>query len=201
MPHFNACYTVCREDLFAPAGVCGFQCRGQPVGSGAGAAARMLNRSPGEAHPSTSSGWSSIHYHHDQTTPITLVISGNHRETISFSITTTAQTPLVLGHPWLRTHNPNCLHSVLSPVVPPADATVPDVPPSLNNVAFEYRDLREVFSKDRVLALPPHRPYDCVIDLQPGASLPFSCQLPSCWADLAILLPSWGWVLFRGEEG
>ena len=31
-----------------------------------------------------------------------------------------------------------------------------------------------VFNKERALSLPPHRPYDCAIDLLPGAPLPSS---------------------------
>lgn len=30
----------------------------------------------------------------------------------------------------------------------------------------------EVFSKDHAMSLPPHRDYDCAIDLLPGAPLP-----------------------------
>ena len=37
-----------------------------------------------------------------------------------------------------------------------------------------YLDLAEVFSKQRALSLPPHRPHDCTINLQPGAALPTS---------------------------
>lgn len=33
----------------------------------------------------------------------------------------------------------------------------------------------EVFWKDQVQSLPLHRPYDCTIDLLPGAPLPTSC--------------------------
>ncbi len=43
---------------------------------------------------------------------------------------------------------------------------------SLSNVPEEYLDLKEVFSKSRAASLPPHRPYDCAIDLVPGMSLP-----------------------------
>ena len=42
----------------------------------------------------------------------------------------------------------------------------------LSNVPEEYQDLREVFSKSRAASLPPHRPYDCAIDLVPGESPP-----------------------------
>lgn len=57
------------------------------------------------------------------------------------------------------------------------------VPPSpssrflrLTNVPPKYHDLCEVFCKDCVLSLPPHRPYDCTINLFPGAPLEGSCR-------------------------
>ncbi len=45
-------------------------------------------------------------------------------------------------------------------------------PVKLSNVPKEYLDLKEVFSKSRAASLPPHRPYDCAIDLVPGMSPP-----------------------------
>ncbi|KAG1958060.1 retrotransposable element [Pimephales promelas] len=52
----------------------------------------------------------------------------------------------------------------------------------LSNVPAEYLDLKEVFSKSRAASLPPHRPYDCAIDLLPGKSPPkgklFSLSIP-----------------------
>jgi len=53
--------------------------------------------------------------------------------------------------------------------VPWASAVV-----DLSGVPDVYHDLREAFSKDKALSLPPHRPYDCSIDLLPGAPLPTS---------------------------
>lgn len=38
----------------------------------------------------------------------------------------------------------------------------------LINVPPEYHDLKEVFRKVKATSLPPHRPYDCAIDLLPG---------------------------------
>ena len=35
-----------------------------------------------------------------------------------------------------------------------------------------YHDLASVFSKESALSLPFHRPYDCAINLLPGAPLP-----------------------------
>ncbi len=45
-------------------------------------------------------------------------------------------------------------------------------PPDLTGVPAEYCDLRAVFSKSRATSLPPHRLYDCAIDLLPGTSPP-----------------------------
>jgi len=42
----------------------------------------------------------------------------------------------------------------------------------LSNVPAEYLNLKEVFSKSRAASLPPHRPYDCAIDLPSGKSPP-----------------------------
>ena len=91
--------------------------------------------------------------------------------------------PLVLGLPWLQKHNPvidwvmgrvvswssfchsSCLKSAHSPctlknyVAPPEPLDVSSVPPV-------YHGLAEVFSKHRAMSLPPHRPYDCAIDLR-----------------------------------
>ncbi|KAG1935767.1 retrotransposable element [Pimephales promelas] len=40
----------------------------------------------------------------------------------------------------------------------------------LSNVPEEFHDLKEVFSKSRAASLPPHRPYDCAIDLMPAGA-------------------------------
>ena len=98
--------------------------------------------------------------------------------------------PVVLGLPWLRLHNPHiewcssavsswsafchshCLRSAATPVKPSSCIAPPS--PDLSLVPQVYHDLATVFSKERVQSLPPHRPYDCAIDLLPGAPLPSS---------------------------
>ncbi|XP_060924550.1 uncharacterized protein LOC132998821 [Limanda limanda] len=50
-----------------------------------------------------------------------------------------------------------------------SDADFPD----LSQVPPCYLDLKEVFNKTRATSLPPHRPYDCAIDLLPGAGFFF----------------------------
>lgn len=47
-------------------------------------------------------------------------------------------------------------------------------PPDLSTIPVENHDLAPVFSKTKALSLPPHCPYDCAIDLLPGAPLPSS---------------------------
>lgn len=126
----------------------------------------------------------------EKTVPVLLCISGNHQERISFHVIDCPHTPLILGHPWLVLNNPqidetagkvtswssfchaNCLHSAPAPAcsVPLSVPALPD----LSLVPPPYHDLAPVFSKQQALSLPPHRPYYCVIDLHPGAPLPFS---------------------------
>ena len=126
-----------------------------------------------------------------RTEPLSLILSGNHRELIQFLVFSAPKTPLVLGHPWLELHNPQidwstskimgwssfCHSSCLQSALPPVDISVapsPCVPPDLSTVPPEYHDVGEVFSKERALSLPPHRPYDCAIELLPGTTLPSS---------------------------
>lgn len=123
-----------------------------------------------------------------KTLPLTLTVSGNHRETIDFLIFRSPYTPVVLGHPWLVLHNPqinwangsviswklSCHVDCLSSAVPPVSsaAVFQEEPGDLSGVPEEYHDLREVFSRSRATSLPPHRRYDCSIDLLPGTTPP-----------------------------
>ncbi len=121
------------------------------------------------------------------TGPVRLITSGNHIETINFLLPDTPVTPVVLGHPWLVLHNPHfnwtlnsilswsesCHASCLLSACPSVSCSVfQDEQMDLSNVPSEYLDLKRVFSKSRAASLPPHRPYDCAIDLLPGTSPP-----------------------------
>ncbi len=97
-------------------------------------------------------------------------------------------TPIVLGHPWLTQHNPqidwvkgsvhswnlschvNCLVSAVPAVS--SVSVFQEEPGDLFGVPEEYHDLRAVFSRSRATSLPPHRPYDCSIELLPGTMPP-----------------------------
>ena len=121
------------------------------------------------------------------TEPLTLITSGNHTEIISFLLMDSPLAPVVLGHPWLIQHNPridwhnnsistwsnrcheSCLMSACSSV---SGSVFQSEAADLSNVPAEHLDLKEVFSKSRAASLPPHRSYDCAIDLLPGKSPP-----------------------------
>ena len=111
------------------------------------------------------------------TVPLHLLISGNHQETITLLIIDTPHSPVI--HPWMVMHSPEVdwkRHEIMgwSPVCSTrclqkahSLAAVPrlEEAPNLAKVPVEYHDLREVFCKSRATCLPPHRPYDCAIDL------------------------------------
>ena len=127
------------------------------------------------------------------TEPLSLRLSGNHCERIQLHLIDSPELPLIIGHPWLVHHNPHidwssgtilewgrschsqCLLAAPSACRSLGPSTSPESsePPDLTKVPPEYSDLSLAFSKQRVAsALPPHRPYDCAIDLLPGTSPP-----------------------------
>ena len=93
---------------------------------------------------------------------------------------------MVLGHPWMAKHRPkvdwikhkilewdiSCSRRCLQKAPAPAAAPQREEVPNLARVPEEYHNLREVFCKSRATFLPPHRLYDCAIDLKPGAAPP-----------------------------
>ncbi|XP_078812647.1 uncharacterized protein lrrc75a isoform X7 [Oryzias latipes] len=80
-----------------------------------------------------------------RTRPVQLVTSGNHHEVMQFYITQTLQSPVILGFPWLRSHNPqfdwvnlhitnwsthclaNCLRSAVPSVSPNLEPAPDDI--------------------------------------------------------------------------
>ncbi len=106
-----------------------------------------------------------------RTSPITLIISGNHRETVQLFVIPSPLTPFVLGLPWLKTHNPHiywrttsisswrvlchshCLLSASTSSCSQASPPPPPPPPDLTSVPLEYHDVATVFSKELALSL------------------------------------------------
>lgn len=137
-----------------------------------------------------------------RTQSLTLRFPDQHTERISFHVYHSPMHPLILGHPWLIQHNPHvdwktgeilawgpkCSLTCGVGVTPPPCPEISKVTvastsasnhsdletifPALDKVPSCYHDLRQVFNKVRASALPPHRPYDCAIDLRPGTSPP-----------------------------
>ena len=133
-----------------------------------------------------------------RTMPLKITIDHEHSEYMTFHLFNSAQHAVILGYPWLCKHNPHidwrtgkvlgwgseCSHScfrsktaeiVREPIIDNdrehednQDSDFPD----LSNVPSCYRDLKEVFNKTKATSLPPHRTYDCAIDLLPGSPLP-----------------------------
>ena len=109
---------------------------------------------------------------HRATTPVKILISGNHQEEIVPLVMRSPHVPLVLGRPWMRKHNPqvdwsrglimgwsprchtSCLQSAAGPLPSPQLKTI--TPPDRSSVPIEYHDLGEVFSKSRAITLPLH---------------------------------------------
>ncbi|KAI4905114.1 hypothetical protein NFI96_020918 [Prochilodus magdalenae] len=82
------------------------------------------------------------------------------------------------------TWGPQCQGACLSqqPSRCPERSVAQPPGPDLSKVPAEYHDLRAVFSRDRAHVLPPHREYDCAINLLPGTTPPrgrlFSLSAP-----------------------
>ncbi|KAL0152701.1 hypothetical protein M9458_052424, partial [Cirrhinus mrigala] len=125
---------------------------------------------------------------------ITLQIGLFHFEEIKLLVLEGSTINIILGRPWLRLHHPeirwdpcditrwskNCFdhcisripHRHITPV--PLASTQIESPEPINTpeILTEYRAFQDVFSKQAATQLPPHRPWDCAIDLLPGAQLP-----------------------------
>uniref|UniRef100_A0A3B1ID85 Gypsy retrotransposon integrase-like protein 1 n=1 Tax=Astyanax mexicanus TaxID=7994 RepID=A0A3B1ID85_ASTMX len=126
-----------------------------------------------------------------QTVEIPLQVGLFHQETISFLIIESPDHPIILGFSWLAQHNPQiswkhgeiikwsnyCYDHCLTI---PCLATTVESPDLLNTFSVPdcYQDLKEVFSKERATQLPPHRPWDCSIDLLPNSTPPRSRVYP-----------------------
>ncbi len=112
---------------------------------------------------------------------LTLLTGALHTETIRLFVFQSPQTPLILGLPWLEKHNPYiswserqisqwsefCLQNCLSRT----HLGKQSEPCNASKIPGEYHDFTEAFSKTKASQLPPHRSYDCAIDL-------LSCSQP-----------------------
>ncbi len=142
--------------------------------------------------------------------PMKLKIGNLHEEEIKFLVLGGPTVDIILGCPWLILHSPeikwesseiirwsefchqNCLKEIPHPlrrlpaaqvasmrVESPEASVIPTIP-------FDYRAFQDVFSKQAATQLPPHRAWDCAIDLLPGYKLAkgrvYSLSIPECKA-------------------
>lgn len=132
-----------------------------------------------------------------ETGPICLLL-GHHKETINLDIVPSPIFPLILGLPWLRTHNPMidwikgtltfsstfCTTTCLKETPKHLLTMNLDSPVTLPD---KYKEFQDVFNKQNADQLPPSRPYDCPIDLLPGAPIPYGRVFPLSETELTHL--------------
>ena len=129
--------------------------------------------------------------------PVQITIDNTHIEEMKFQLFDSALHPLILGYPWLIKHNPiiDWRSGRVKEWGPGCRLTCSDLPrfstepekeqdkhthkpdsisdyPDLTKVPLCYQDLKEAFNKTRAMSLPPHRPYDCPINLLAGSQIP-----------------------------
>ncbi len=122
--------------------------------------------------------------------PITLRVGHLHEENIQLLVLEEANTDIILGRPWFAVHEPqiawrtgdvlkwgnqcfpDCFPSLPRPS-PPAkpilslNATSIESPVDQQSVDIpeDYSHFSDVFCPKKASQLPPHRPWDCAIDL------------------------------------
>ncbi|XP_063805039.1 uncharacterized protein LOC134983236 [Pseudophryne corroboree] len=117
-----------------------------------------------------------------QTASVTIQVGVLHQERIEFLIIPKSSYDIVLGLPWLRLHNPRinwaslqieewsdyCQKHCTSEVTPIRSTKIKPLP----GLPTAYEEFCDVFSEQAADVLPPHRKWDCPIDLLPGKSPP-----------------------------
>uniref|UniRef100_A0A8C5P957 Gypsy retrotransposon integrase-like protein 1 n=1 Tax=Leptobrachium leishanense TaxID=445787 RepID=A0A8C5P957_9ANUR len=140
-----------------------------------------------------------------ETIPLQVHIGSKHVESLSFDVLPSNMFPLVLGIPWLRLHDPVIRWSSATIIFPSKHCTTTCLLPKSQIVAplcsildihmkrakitipTVYHAFQDVFDEKGVETLPPHRSYDCPIDLIPGAPIPYGHIYPLSEPELKIL--------------
>ncbi len=129
--------------------------------------------------------------------PIQLRIGQLHLETLHLLVLEGSTVDIILGRPWLVQHDPilswrtgevlkwgdSCFSQCFPDLPQPSPS--PPVPLAINSTSIEspvekqsveipscYTPFSDVFCPKRAAQLPPHRPWDCAIDLFPGEPVP-----------------------------
>uniref|UniRef100_A0A9J8BDC1 Gypsy retrotransposon integrase-like protein 1 n=1 Tax=Cyprinus carpio carpio TaxID=630221 RepID=A0A9J8BDC1_CYPCA len=129
--------------------------------------------------------------------PLTLQIGLLHVEKIHLLVLEESTADVILGRPWLEQHNPVvswktgevlkwgdcCFQGCLSGFPVPSTPLPEPLPVYINSIKSPverqsvsipsgYAPFSDVFCPKRASKLPPHRPWDCAIDLLPGEPVP-----------------------------
>ncbi len=146
--------------------------------------------------------------------PITLRVGHLHEENIQLLVLEEANTDIILGRPWFAVHEPqiawrtgdvlkwgnqcfpDCFPSLPRPS-PPAkpilslNATSIESPVDQQSVDIpeDYSHFSDVFCPKKASQLPPHRPWDCAIDLlvsqwPKGKYIPCHSQSKRPWTSI-----------------
>ncbi|XP_069610855.1 zinc finger protein 729-like [Ranitomeya imitator] len=132
-----------------------------------------------------------------ETVPLEILLEPNHQEQLSFLLISSPHFPVILGIPWLRSQNtiinwetkeiifPTRSNSALTEAVPESLATEPHV--QVSSLPPAYKEFSDLCDKKNADQLPPHRHYDCSIELLPGADIPFGHVYPLAAPELQAL--------------
>ena len=118
--------------------------------------------------------------------------SPEHQEEIYFDLIDAPQFGIILGMPWLTLHNPiikwierkvlfssdwcqkNCLASFQKKDICSNTHVIATAEEQNTELPVEYQEFKDIFCEKSAEVLPPHRDYDCQIDLVAGAKIPCS---------------------------
>ncbi|KAL0180320.1 hypothetical protein M9458_025762, partial [Cirrhinus mrigala] len=110
-----------------------------------------------------------------QTKTLTLIVVLFHQESIALNVVNSPQHVIISWHHGeLLQWSPFCINHFFTTQPLPCLTTSTESPETLKtvNIPSCYNDLSEVFSKTKATRLPPHRPWDCAIDLLLNAMPP-----------------------------
>ncbi|KAL0161269.1 hypothetical protein M9458_044994, partial [Cirrhinus mrigala] len=129
-----------------------------------------------------------------QTAPLRLQTGLCHEEEIQLLVLEGSTIDVVLGRPWLARHEPilswgtgevlkwgpHCWPKCFPQLPLQAPASIPLCSTSIESPIEKqsveippcYEEFNDVFCPKRAARLPPHRPWDCAIDLLPAAQVP-----------------------------
>ncbi len=129
--------------------------------------------------------------------PLHLRVEQLHEETLHLLVLEDSTADVILGRPWFVQHDPiiswktgeflkwgspcfpDCFPHIpqpssLQPVTLPVNSTSIESPVDKQSVDIPtcYAPFSDVFCPKKASQLPPHRPWDCAIDLLPGEPVP-----------------------------